>query len=488
MYMLNSTPNANELWEGIGGHFESLSQVLCEFIDNSISNIISSSSINRSIVIKINPEAEGYRVSIEDGGEGVPNFEPIMRLGDKSVKQSPLNEHGFGLKHALATANPSNDNWRICTRTTLDLSKQEFREIKAGYAFEYDELVYNINSNPWPGIQHGTGTYIEFMISKELFYTLQSGIPGNAGFSRNLKYLAEDLGYTYAGVLSQGAISIIIYTSNPTPDLIVQPLLPEWVDFYQSPPPGNVNLDLGNGEILIDYRFGEMKEGKSVRYYKRNMSSSGIEIRVNGRLLMGNLFKEIWGLENHPSYNHFLGQINIISDIPERLPKTKTSKNSIRKEDAKLSKLIQWIRNIYPTPEKKLTNAISEREFIQQLAKIKDTHIRTSSKRIETDFTVYRNIGSPVMVDLYLFDGNDVVVYEAKKSTADVKDFYQLLMYWDGLVSDGGSPTEGILLATDFSPGVLNILNTFNNNPDANGNNYNFKTRTWIEEGINYPI
>lgn len=217
------------------------------------------------------------------------------------------------------------------------------------------------------------------------------------------------------------------------------------------------------------------------------MSSSGIEIRVNGRLLMGNLFKEIWGLENHPSYNHFLGQINIISDIPERLPKTKTSKNSIRKEDAKLSKLIQWIRNIYPAPEKKLTNAISEREFIQQLARTKDTHIRTSSKRIETDFTVYRNIGSPVMVDLYLFDGNDVVLYEAKKSTADVKNFYQLLMYWDGLVSDGGSPTEGILLASDFSPGVSHIINTFNNNTDSNGNNYNFKIRTWIEEGISYP-
>lgn len=230
-----------------------------------------------------------------------------------------------------------------------------------------------------------------------------------------------------------------------------------------------------------------MKEGNSVKYYKRNMSSSGIEIRVNGRLLMGNLFKEIWGLENHPSYNHFLGQINIISDILDRLPKTKTSKNSIRKDDPKLAKLIQWVRNIYPSPEKKLTNAISEREFIQKLADLKEKHIRTDTKRIETDFTVYRNIGSPVMVDLYLFDGNDVVLYEAKKNTADVKDFYQLLMYWDGLVSDGGIPTEGILLAPDFSDGVINVINSFNSKVDANGNNYNFKIKTWIQEGINYP-
>jgi hypothetical protein len=359
--MLNSTPSAADLWEGIGGHFENLSQVLCEFIDNSISNIISTSSVNRSIIIKLAPIIgdEKYLVSIEDAGKGILNFEPIMRLGDKSAKQSPLNEHGFGLKHALATANPSNDNWRICTRTDEDLVKQQYREINSSYRFEYDEILHNITTSPWPGLQNATGTYIEFIISKELFNTLQSGIPGNAGFSRNLEYLAEDLGYVYSGVLSKGAVNIMIYSNNPTPDIFVQPVLPDWVDFYQSPPPGRINLNLGNGDVSIDYRFGEMKEGSSARYYKRNMSSSGIEIRVNGRLLMGNLFKEIWGLENHPSYNHFLGQINIISDIPERLPKTKTSKNSIRKEDPKLAKLLQWIRNIYPSPEKKLTNAIS---------------------------------------------------------------------------------------------------------------------------------
>lgn len=486
--MLNSTPDANELWQGIGGHFENLGQVLCEFIDNSISNLISTNSFNRTIIITVNLENENYKISIEDGGEGIPNFEPIMRLGDKSVKQSSLNEHGFGLKHALATANPSNDNWRICTRTSSDVSKQEFREIRAGYSFEYNQNIIKVNNDPWPGIHSGTGTFVEFTISEKLFNTLQSGIPGNAGFNRNLEYLAEDLGYIYSGILTENAINLVIMSSNLPSNLIVKPISPEWVDYYQSPPPGEIELDLGEGKVLIKYCFGEMREGKSVRYYKRNMSSSGIEIRVNGRLLMDNLFKEIWGLENHPSYNHFLGQLNIVSADPARLPRTKTSKNSIRREDAKLFELTEWIKKIYPSPEKKLTNAISEREFIQQLAVEKNRHIRTNSKRIETDFTVYRNIGSPVMVDLYLFDGNDVVLYEAKKTTADVKDFYQLLMYWNGLVSDGGSPDEAILLAPDFSPGVEKIIESFNKNEDANKKIYNFKIRTWLEEGINYPV
>ena len=33
---LNTTPDAKDIWLGIAGHFDEFSQVLCEFIDNSI--------------------------------------------------------------------------------------------------------------------------------------------------------------------------------------------------------------------------------------------------------------------------------------------------------------------------------------------------------------------------------------------------------------------------------------------------------------------
>lgn len=483
--MLDSTPTANQLWEGIGGHFENLGEVLCEFIDNSISNLINSQSSNRTIYISVESEKEKYRISIEDGGGGIASFEPIMRLGDKSVKQSPLNEHGFGLKHALATANPSNDDWRIFTRTEDDTKKNQFREIKASYDFKYIEHFHDASQEKWPGRTLGTGTFIEFSISQKMFDTLQHGISGTAGFIRCLEYLAEDLGYIYSGMLAESAVNIIIDSSILEKKIIVKPIVPDWVDYYQNPKPNKIEKDLGGGKIEIDYKFGEMRVGESARYYKKNMSSSGIEIRVNGRLLMDNLFKEIWLLENHPTYNHFLGQINLISNDSSRLPKTKTSKNSIRREDEKLHVLFEWIRKFYPNPEKKLTNAISERELIRELAETKDKHTRSSEKRIETDFTVYKNLGSQVLVDLYFYDGNEVVIYEAKKNTADVKDFYQLLMYWDGLVSDGTSPNEGILLASEFSEGVKIIINDFNKNKtDSQGNKYNFVLKTWEEEGI----
>ena len=100
---------------------------------------------------------------------------------------------------------------------------------------------------------------------------------------------------------------------------------------------------------------------------------------------------------------------------------------------------------------------------------------------------VFTTIGSPVAADLYVYDGADVVIYEAKKDTADVQNVYQLLMYWDGAVADGLKPTEGILIASSFSPGVTTILKLINSMKDQDGNPYNFSTKTWQDEGIKYP-
>ena len=88
---------------------------------------------------------------------------------------------------------------------------------------------------------------------------------------------------------------------------------------------------------------------------------------------------------------------------------------------------------------------------------------------------------------VYVYDGNDVVIYEAKKGNADIQSLYQLLMYWDGAVSDGINPSEGILIATKFSPGIDEVMKLMNNMTDQNGNNYNFIKKTWKDEGVDFP-
>jgi hypothetical protein len=169
------------------------------------------------------------------------------------------------------------------------------------------------------------------------------------------------------------------------------------------------------------------------------------------------------------------------------LPKTRTSKNGYRVGDTKLDTLYEWIRSTHPNPHRELSGAASERELVAELHQLKERHIRNPTKHIKTDFEVYKNIGSPVLLDLYVYDGSDIVIYEAKKDIADVQGVYQLVMYWDGAISDGLHPVEGILIASDFSEGVDEIIGLFNEKTDENGNNYKLGTKTWKDEGINYP-
>jgi len=390
------------------------------------------------------------------------------------------------LKHALASANPSNDNWLILTRTSSDFANGRYQRLSAPYDFHMTPEMITNSTLPWPGAFNGSGTIIKFRCSSTFFHTVQRGIKGWAGFSKCLNYLVEELGYIYSGIIEKGKALVTVNSVGEKYSKTVEAVRPSWVGYYD-PPPGNQRIDLGGGLLQIEYTFGQMKEAPYVKHYKENQSTSGVEIRINGRVMTSNVFKDIWQLENHPSYNHFLAIINLVSQNRDALPKTRTSKNGIRSGDPKLEKLFEWIRSTHPSPHKDLANAQSERELVSQLAEDKSRHIRNEAKRVQTEFKIFVTLGSPVSVDLYVFDGHDIVLYEAKKDVADIQNLYQLLMYWDGAVQDGISPTEGILVAREFSPGVDIMLNVLNQINDRSGKPYKFSKRTWRDEGIRYP-
>lgn len=485
--MLNVTPDASDLWAGIGGHFDSLTQILAEFVDNSVSNFESNPRTGQNVQISFKKLKDGYDVVLEDTGTGIENLEAVMRLGDKSQSVTPLNEHGFGLKHALASANEDNNRWRIITRTKSDLEGKKYRIVKAPYDFEIAAESVDVRKNPWPGYFNGTGTIVEFRCTEHMFDSLQVGIKGNAGFERSLDYLVEDLGFIYAGIIDRGVatINVTAVENGKSYNKAVGVIRPNWKGYYPGGT-GEQMYDLGGGKVKINFAIGDVEESGYIKYYKKNQASQGLEIRINGRLMMSGLLKEIWGVEKHNSYNHFLGVINIESNDKKCLPKTRTSKNGIRLGDPKLQKLFQWIRSIHPQPEKRLSSAVSEGEILDKLAELKQKQIRKSSKRVEREFSVFKDLEAGVRIDLYVFDGDEVYYYEGKKDQADVQAVYQLAMYWDGLVFDGIEPSEGILIASSLSDGAKKMMDHFNKRKDSNGKHYNLSFKTWADEAVDY--
>ena len=483
----DNTPESNEVWSGIGGHFDNICQILCEFIDNSISNYKKNNSFNRTIDIAIN-ELPEHKVQfvIEDCGSGILHPCEAFTLGNKKYPDSPLNEHGFGLKHALASANPSNDSWHVYTRTEEDIKNNQYREISAPYRI--GKLKAEIKTG-WPGNYSNKGTIISFTCDWNMFKSIVRGVYGNyVKFETIVPFFAEELGFIYSGLIKKDSITIRISPRSLDGEMepiFVTPVEPLWERDIQ-PGIGSFKDDLGGGRVTIEYHFGFVSKNNSLKkYYQCSMSTSGVEIRLNGRVLAYNLFKEIWSLEKHNSYNPLLIIINIISDKPEALPQTRTSKNGIREGDDKIEKVYSYIRSVMDKPPKVIEHSTDEKELFKELCDAKNYHV-ADPKRITTEMNTFNALNEKVRIDLYDKEPSITRIYEGKLDKTTPQDAYQLMMYWDGCVYDKIHIDEAILIAANHPDSVKKIVEEINNRTDATGRNYNMKLKKWVEEGIPY--
>lgn len=310
--------------------------------------------------------------------------------------------------------------------------------------------------------------------------------------------MCEDIGFIYSGVIEENRASItldIVDSNGDHKNRTVGAVKSDWEE-YIKPSSGNQDVDLGNGKVTIEYQFGkvnkkqERKEFDNTtarKYYQKSMSTSDVEIRINGRVLCYNLFKEIWGIEKHNSYNYLLITINLKSTDRNALPKTRTSKNGLREGDEKLEKLYEWIRSNMSEPQKDVTLSDHEIDLFEELCKRMNQYDPDPGKIVETEKDVFvgtGNIKDRVRLDLYYKNSYGITIYEGKKDATTSKDVYQLRMYWDGLVYDGVMPNKGILLATAHPDSVKELISIVNNMCDAKGNNYNFEAKTWKDVGI----
>lgn len=197
-------------------------------------------------------------ISIKDSGTGIKDLNSAFTLGSQSAGEAPLNEHGFGLKHALSSTNPENDAWSIFTRTQEDYNKGVIKEICAPYEI-IDFSGFYLKSESWPGHYNGTGTYVTFTCSREMFKTLGQGIrEGATSFQTLANILCEVIGFVYAGIISGLGVSITLSVQEFGRNGIMYPIGevgPNRSDLI-GPGKGTECRNLGGGDVTINYAFG----------------------------------------------------------------------------------------------------------------------------------------------------------------------------------------------------------------------------------------
>ena len=153
---IDNAPNGKEFFAGISGNFKNFGQTLCELIDNPISNF-HAHNIRGRIEITLMNQDTYVDVSVRDNGTGIEDVDAALTIAAHSCAESALNEHGMGLKHALASINAGADqHWSIQTRTAEDAAHDRYQLAEGPY-----DIHMPVSMIPGSGeVAGGTGTVV----------------------------------------------------------------------------------------------------------------------------------------------------------------------------------------------------------------------------------------------------------------------------------------------------------------------------------------
>lgn len=248
---IDNAPNGKEFFAGISGNFKDFGQTLCELIDNPISNF-RAHGIHGRVEIVLEEQGDHVDVMVRDNGTGIENMDAALTIAARSCAESTLNEHGMGLKHALASINAGeNQHWSIQTRTAEDVANDRYQRAEGPY-----DIHMPVSMIPGSGeVAGGTGTVVRVRCPMHKFLTLKpASKKEEPTFAQMAAYLRETLRYTYANLLRDKAFTIrftaVDKSGASDSGEITGVLEPNWRDGQMTELPP-VETDLGGGPVTI---------------------------------------------------------------------------------------------------------------------------------------------------------------------------------------------------------------------------------------------
>ncbi len=475
--VLCNTPSGAALFAAIGGHYATPAQAVFELLDNAIAGALAGEEAG-DILLCVKEVCGDAELSVSDNGAGIEDLGAALTIS-KCSGLSPYNEHGCGLKSALSYFCNGGGMWSIESRTAEDAARNRYRCVMSPY-LAIDGAMRAGFYTGQGSIGHETGTCVRIRCAGSRLEGLRPATKRTqAGFRQLMAYLEEEVAYTYAPLLASGKIRIRVLLGEEEAPRQLTALEPAWDGTPVSVP--KLVTDLGGGPVTIRCCYGTIQPDKRTAiYYKGNMASSGLEIRLNGRCVAHGLYASVFGKALHPSCNRFLCQIDLISEDGCALPATESTKNACVETDHRTQALFRWVRANVRQPETMRESL--ESRLVGQLAEKKRREPDTL--RVSREERTYRSIGLKGKLDLLVSRHSGVEIYEAKAKGTKAEDLYQLRLYTDGCSMDGMPPKESILIGERHPKEVESLVEQLNTQCDPTGLPYHFSLRTWREEGI----
>lgn len=201
--IIRNNPTGHGLFAGIGDNFNSVAQVICELMDDAVSNLHANKDnpeLSMTVVLSLGNLGDAVGITVTDGGTGIADLSSALTIACRDGAQTPLNEHGFGLKHALASCDSSPEQkWSIRTRTKDDAAANQYREVKTPYSMGTSELDKPMKARFYSGtgdLPHPAGTSISVRCPMAKFRTVKPDRKAAPSDFHNLvRYIIEELRY-----------------------------------------------------------------------------------------------------------------------------------------------------------------------------------------------------------------------------------------------------------------------------------------------------
>lgn len=484
---------ANEgIFRGLAKQNMLFHQCIGELVDNAIAAKRDEEKFHVQVILS-RKDSHIVDVYVVDNCKGMTLdlFCRGLQLGESATSENRLNEHGFGLKNALASLSGGNGFWKVWTspinETAVYTTEGPFRP-----------EMYIKDDESFPEVDFLPTTDISTLIKVPVTLSFVQTVQGRGSPARDLaalrQWLVEHLGVLYRGYLEQDAETCesagSITVSVERDRLRVPPV---------QVPLGNMStqymdVEIGGDVHTLEYRYGtldEVKRDALVRgekakfYYQGNIPTQGIDIRLGKRVIATRQFETLWmtkdgdgPLSRHNNYNDFLGEL-LIPELPRGVLTTVNNKTDFNLDDPDWPAIFARLNEIRPIEAiREKSEAALRRKWMQMLSATNPDDTVSDERAIwptGTRIDVYRKTAA-----------GKVIIYEIKVGSGQPMHLYQLKMYWDGLVLAGEEPKEAVLLVQDFGTSLEEMANLMNQGltPPAGGEPYDFKIEKHEDKGL----
>jgi len=431
-----------------------------------------------------------YSVQVADHGRGIRKADLVERVfnpGGQGSQLGALNEHGFGLKNALALLTGGNAReFEIMTRSSDDAANLEDRFYRVrGPLGPTMVLRDDATIDDWNRDLHHlqnapTGTKIRVIVDHRYFRTVyRRGVPG---FDVLIARLGEHLGVMHRYFLGHGnEIRLAYRRSGEEWTHHAVPAVP--VPYEGEKKSLNRNLTIGGHTYQFEYTRGildyNVKDDEAAQekgwpyplriYYQGSNARCGIDIVVRDRVIKSGVFEEIWpDIGKTVDFNKFVGELRVGSDF-----RTTNNKTGLDPHGENWEELLNRLRAEAEFQPEKTTRSESEKSLREKLVKI----LAGTFPRV-TPAQLRKVWGGATEIDIFLdVDDTNRRVYELKVTEGRLLDVYQLLMGWDGLVKEGILPSIGILVCKDYSAMLSEAVTEACKRTDSSGRPYQIELR-----------